>query len=154
MRPKSITPVPPHQQPSTPWQVIGFDLYNAKCGIPCNLLQQTQGVFFVVITLHYRDGHDNDVHAIVYDAGNKWHMPRTHKDKEPERGMGILIDNVSSTGMFVATPVCFVQDQDRPTIQQVGLSQAKAAPAKLFQNYFRADTVRVTNVYLLKKHTQ
>ena len=137
-----------------PWQVIGFDLYNERGGIPYNLLQQKQGVFFVVIELHYSDGHDNDLHAIVYDAGNRWHMPRTHKDKEPESGIGILIDNVNSSGMFVATPFCFVQDQDRPTIQEVGLSKAKDAPAKLFQNYFSADTVRVRRVYLLRQHTQ
>ena len=141
------------RDPST----LGYSLFQAAGGPEHSLLQLTEGVFFVELTVS-QHGKPDDCHAVLYHAGytvptgrNPEHYKPLHeKGYTPERFhiiRGSIIDNDKDT------PAKYIEPSDREMVFDEARGKPVATPArKVFNSLFPfASDVRVVGAWLMRK---
>ena len=138
-------------------QTLGYSLFRAAGGPAHALLQLTEGVFFVELTVS-QHGKDKDYHAAIYHAGYTVPTGRNPEHYKalldagytPERFhliRGSIIDNDKDT------PAKYIEPSDREMVFDEARGKPMATPArKVFNSLFPfASDVRVVGAWLMRK---
>ena len=138
---------------------LGRSLFQQEGGPEHALLQLTEGVFFVELTVSQK-GKPDDAHAVIYNASYtvpegrepQHYAPLLEAGYTPERFhliRGAVIDNEKDT------PVKFIEPSDREMVADASGGKPVPAARKVFASLFPfASCVRVVGAWLMCKQEE